>query len=398
MKKSIADLGPLQGKRVIVRVDFNVPLKNGEVQDDYRIRSSLPTIRKIIDQGGRAILISHLGRPKGEVVAGLSLAPVAARLEELLQRPVAFVADIVGDEAKKAVTSMIDGEVLVLENLRFDAREKSNGDDFADALASLGDVFVSDAFGTCHRAHASVCGLPARLPSAAGDVIIKEVEELSPLLEDPPRPYVMVLGGAKLSTKIPLLKNMLGKVDAILVGGGMAYTLLKAQGRAVGTSRVDDSMVETAQQILEELRSQSREGGTTMILPVDNVAAKGIDDVSGYVVSPGDLPEDRMGLDVGPETLAKFVAVLRKAKTVFWNGPLGVFETSPFHLGTEYIATYLAHRSEVTRTIVGGGDSAAAARQLGLADRMAHISTGGGASMEFLEGQSLPGLDALPEN
>jgi phosphoglycerate kinase len=337
-----------------------------------------------------------LGRPKGEKKAELSLAPIARRLEELIEVSVRFVDDVIGDDAQRAVAELKDGELLVLENLRFDAREKKNDAGFAEALASLGDCYVSDAFGTCHRAHASVCGLPTRLPSAAGDLVIKEIEELSPLLTSPARPFVMVLGGAKLSTKIPLMKNMLGKVDAILVGGGMAYTLLKAQGREVGASRVDESMLETSHQILEELRNKSREGGTTMILPVDNVAANGIDDLNGYTIAQGNLPDDRMGLDVGPETLALFVAELRKAKTVFWNGPLGVFERSPFHLGTEYIATYLAHRSEVTRTIVGGGDSAAAVRQLNLSDRMAHVSTGGGASMEFLEGQSLPGLDALP--
>jgi 3-phosphoglycerate kinase len=397
MKKCISDLGSLAGKKVLIRVDFNVPLTGSEVQDDYRIRSSIPTIKKVIEQGGRAILISHLGRPEGESKPELSLAPIAKRLEEIIEKPVKFVADTVGNAAQEAVSALGDGELLVLENLRFHPGEKTNAPSFADALAALGDVVISDAFGTCHRDHASVCGLPARLPAAAGELVLKEIEELSPLLENAPRPFVMVLGGAKLSTKIPLMKNMLGKVDAILVGGGMAYTLLKAQGRDVGKSRIDESMLEIAQDILEELRNKSREGGATMILPVDNVAAMGIDDHNGYTIVQGNIPADRMGLDVGPETLALFVAQLRKAKTVFWNGPLGVFETAPFHMGTEYIATYLAHRSEVTRTIVGGGDSAAAVRQLKLADRMGHISTGGGASMEFLEGKSLPGIDALPD-
>lgn len=396
LKKGLSSLGNLKGKRVLIRVDFNVPLKGGKITDDYRIRSALPTIQDIVKAGGRAIVMSHLGRPDGKVKPELSLAPIAAHLGTLIEAPVKFVADIAGEAARKAVAALTDGQVLVLENLRFDAREEGNGEDFAAALAALGDCYVSDAFGTCHRAHASVVGVPARLPSAAGHLVAAEVNELTPLLGDPPRPYVVVLGGAKLETKIPLLRNLLPRVDAVLIGGGMAYTLLKAQGRAVGASRVDNSLIELAQQILEEMRDRSRTGGSTLLLPVDHVVAKGIDDPSGYDIVSGDIPDGLMGLDVGPETLARFIAVLRSAKTVFWNGPLGVFEKTPYHLGTHYLATYLAHRSS-SRTVVGGGDSAAALQQLGFADRVAHVSTGGGASMEFLEGQSLPGIDALPD-
>lgn len=396
-KKSIEDLGSLSSKRVLIRVDFNVPFDDGRISDDFRIRSSLPSLNKVLAQGGRAILMSHLGRPKGKVVEALSLKPVAEHLATLIDATVRFVPDITGEAAQKAASELKDGEVLVLENLRFDPGEKSNDPAFVKALAALGEVYISDAFGTCHREHASVCGLPGLLPSAAGDLVQAEVENLSPLLNDAPRPYVVVLGGAKLETKIPLLENLLPKVDAIVVGGGMAYTFLKAQGHSVGRSRVDESLLEKALNIMESVRESGREGGAQLYTPVDSILAKGLEDPSGFTIAAQDFPDELMGLDIGPKTLDLYLNLLKDAKTVFWNGPMGVFERPPFHLGTLSLATFLAYRQAETKTIVGGGDSAAAVRQLGLADRMAHVSTGGGASMEFLEGKSLPGLDALPD-
>ena len=391
------DLGELAGKRVLIRVDMNVPLKDGVVTDDYRIQKSLTTIEKVRAAGGRVIVMSHLGRPDGAVVPELSLAPVAARLGELIDGTVTFCGSTVGAEAEAAVAAMADGDVLVLENLRFSPGEEGNDDAFADALAKLGDVYLNDAFGTCHRAHASVVGLPARLPAAAGELVRAEVEQLGPLLGEVERPFYVVLGGAKLSTKIPLLKNLINRVDGVLIGGGMAYTLLKAQGREVGKSRVDEDLMDTSLEILEWARNASKGGGPMLVLPLDHVVATGLDNPRGFAIVGPEIPKDKMGLDVGPATIAHFIEHLKTAKTVFWNGPLGAFETSPFHLATHYIATYLAWHSDTTKTVVGGGDSAAAVRMLGLEDRVAHVSTGGGASMEFLEGQSLPGLEALPD-
>lgn len=397
MKKSIAELGSLAGRKVLIRVDFNVPLRDGQVQDDYRIKSSIPTIEAVIGQGGRAILMSHLGRPKGQPSPELSLKSVAEHLGGLIEAPVRFVDDIAGTKARAAVDALQDGEVLVLENLRFDPGEESNAPELVSALAALGDAYISDAFGTCHRAHASVCGLAAALPAAAGALVEAEIKALSPLLDKPKRPFVLLLGGAKLSTKIPLLRNLISKVDAVLVGGGMAYTLLAAQGRKIGASRFDAELLETAQEILEVARGSARGQGPLFGLPVDHVVARGLEDLEGYDIVSGDIPEGLMGLDIGPATLAQFIEALSKAGTVFWNGPVGASEFPPFGAATEYVATYLAHRSAGTATVVGGGDSAAAVRALGLAERLAHVSTGGGAAMEFLEGRSLPGLDALPD-
>lgn len=401
-KRGIDSLGELQGKRVLVRVDFNVPLKQGadgsqQVADDYRLEAALPTIRRLSEAGARVVLMSHLGRPKGEPKPELSLAPVAARLAELLGAPVAFCPETVGAAARAAAAELAEGGVLVVENLRFHKGEKKNDPDFAAALAGLGELYVNDAFGVCHRAHASVAAVTEHLPAACGLLIEREVEALGPLREgSAPGPFVVVLGGAKLGTKIPVLEALIPRCDAILVGGGMAYTLLKAQGKPIGGSRVEDDLLDTATQILESARTRAREQGCQLVLPHDHVVAAGLDDLTGYDVVE-EVPSNRMALDVGPASLAEFVQVLRKAKTVFWNGPLGVFEQPPFHLGTHYVASFLAGRQGDCRTIVGGGDSAAAARQLGLADSMDWVSTGGGASLLYVQGEELPGLDALPE-
>ena len=366
-KRGIESLGELKGKRVLVRVDFNVPLKRGadgsqQVADDYRLEAALPTIRRLSEAGARVVLMSHLGRPKGEPKPELSLAPVAARLAELLGSPVAFCPETVGAAAQAAASELAEGGVLVVENLRFHKGEKKNEPEFAAALAALGELYVNDAFGVCHRAHASVAAVTEHLPSACGLLIEREVEALGPLRDgSAARPLVVVLGGAKLGTKIPVLEALIPRTDAILVGGGMAYTLLKAQGKPIGGSKVEDDLLDTATQILESARTRAREQGCQLVLPHDHVVAAGLDDLTGYDVVE-EVPSNRMALDVGPASLAEFVQVLRTAKTVFWNGPLGVFEQPPFHLGTHYVASFLAGRQGDCRTIVGGGDSAAAAR------------------------------------
>ena len=344
-KRGIDSLGNLAGKRVLVRVDFNVPIEKGAIQDDFRIRSALPTLQRILAQGGRAVLCSHLGRPDGKPDPEASLRPVAVRLGEILGRPVGFSPTTIGPEAEKASRALENGRVLVLENVRFEAGEKKNDPAFVKALAALGDVYVNDAFGTAHRKDASVVGLPKVLPSAAGDLVAAEVEHLSPLRDGTcERPFVVVLGGAKLADKIPVLEALIPRVDGVLIGGGMAYTLLKAQGRTIGTSKDDPSLAATAQKILELAREQSRSGKTQFILPVDHRVARGPNDLRDYDVVEGDIPDGLMGLDVGPLTLSLFYEYLRTAKTVFWNGPLGFFEREPFATGTLGLATYLAHR------------------------------------------------------
>jgi phosphoglycerate kinase len=400
--RGIESLGDLAGKRVLVRVDFNVPLaaptaEGVHVADDYRLLMAMPTIQRLRTARARVVLCSHLGRPKGEVKPELSLGPVAARLGELLDISVAFCDETVGPKAEAAAAALGEGEVLVVENLRFHKGEKGNDADFGAALAKLGEVYVNDAFGVCHRAHASVVRLPELLPAAAGDLVCSEVAAMKPLRDGTAaRPLVVVLGGAKLGTKIPVLQALIPRVDAVLVGGGMAYTLLKAMGKPIGKSRCENDLLDTATQILETARTRTRETGQELVLPHDHVVASGLDDLEGYdVVS--EVPTDQMALDVGPATISEFVRVLRTAKTVFWNGPLGVFENRPFHLGTHYVASFLAGRESECRTIVGGGDSAAAARELGLADRMDWVSTGGGASLLYVQGDDLPGLDAIPE-
>ncbi len=393
-KRGLESLGDVKGKKVLVRVDFNVPIEKGRIEDDFRIRSAVPTISWILERGGRAVLMSHLGRPDGKPDPEASMKPVADLLGKIIGRKVAFSNATVGGVAEAAAKKLENGDVLVIENVRFEAGEKKNDPEFAKALARLGDVYVNDAFGVAHRKDASVVGMPKLLPAAAGLLVEQEVKTLSPLRDgSAPRPFVVVLGGAKLGDKIPVLEALIPRVDRILVGGGMAYTLLKARGEKVGKSRVDDTVLETAKKILAKA---SEKAPDMLVLPCDHQVARGIEDHSGYDVVDS-VPDDLMGLDIGPRTVAAFLGHLRGAKTVFWNGPLGVFETPPFQLGTQHVATYLASRGHATKTVVGGGDSASAARALGLAEKMGFVSTGGGASLEFVQGVELPGIAALPD-
>ncbi len=385
-KKTVRDID-LRRKRVLVRVDFNVPLKDGEVGDDTRIRAALPTIRYLLEQEAVIILMSHLGRPKGKVVPGLSLSPVAAHLHTLLRRPVAFVEECVGPEVKALAAKLRPGDVLLLENLRFHPEERGNDPDFAAQLAALADVYVNDAFGTAHRAHASTAGVPQHLPAVAGFVMKKELEFLGQALLSPQRPYIAILGGAKVSDKIGVIQSLLSDVDALLIGGGMANTFLLAQGREVGDSLVEADSVPLAQQLMEE-------AGERLLLPEDVVIADKFDaDAAARVVPADAVPAGWRIMDIGPATVERYSKALAAAQTVVWNGPMGVFEFPRFAEGTFAIARVLAEADAVT--VIGGGDSAAAVRQAGLADRMTHISTGGGASLEFLEGKELPGVAAL---
>ena len=393
MIKGLDDLD-VASRRVLVRVDLNVPLIDGRpprVADDLRIEESLPTIRELADAGARVVLMSHLGRPKGEVVEALRLAPVAARAAELLGRPVAAAADTVGDDARARVDALRDGEVLLLENLRFDPREEANDDAFADALASLGDAYVDDAFGAAHRAHASVVGVPARLDDvAAGRLLQKELRALSRLLEDPPRPFVAILGGAKVSDKLGVIGSLLERVDALLVGGAMAFTFLRAQGADVGGSRVEEDQLDAVRGFLD----QAVDRGVDLLLPTDVVAAAAFHESARHrTVAADAVPQAWMGLDVGRDTVARFSDVVRGAASVLWNGPMGVFEWDAFAAGTRGVAEAVAACDGFT--VVGGGDSAAAIRSMGLADRVDHVSTGGGAALELLEGIELPGVAVL---
>lgn len=401
-KRGIEALGPLSGKRALVRVDFNVPLREegGQVAvaDDYRLEMSLPTIKKLIERRARVVLCSHLGRPKKKGDKKLSLAPVAARLGQLLQgTKVKFHGECYGEEAERLTRDdLFPGEVLLLENLRYEEGEQKGDPAFGQALARLGDVYVNDAFGVSHRPDASVAQLPALLPAAAGELVRTEVERLQPLRDGTAaRPYVVILGGAKLSDKIPVLEALIPKVDAVFVGGGMAYTFLKAMGKPIGKSRCDDEMIAKAQEILELARERSRETGRELLLPRDHVVSTSPDDLSGYGVVDT-IPDGMMALDIGPQTIADFSKRLADVKTVFWNGPLGMFEKKPFHLGTHYVASVLAYTKQI-HCVVGGGDSAAATRELGLEQQMDWVSTGGGASLEYVQGETLPGIEALPE-
>jgi 3-phosphoglycerate kinase len=372
-KLSVRDLD-LKGKRALVRVDFNVPVKDGKVTDDTRIKASLPTIRHILEKGGKAVLVSHLGRPDGKPSEKYSLKPVAARLSELLGRPVDF------GEPK-------GGELTLLENVRFDPGEEANDEALAKKLSGYGDLYVNDAFGTAHRAHASTAGVTKFFKqSAAGFLIDKEIQYLGKILQNPDKPFVAIMGGSKVSDKILILEQLAKKVDTILVGGGMAYTLLKAQGKPVGASKVEADRLDLAKKILSQAR---------IVLPVDHVAADKFDAAAKTQVV-ADVPDGWMGLDIGPKSVDLFKAELSKAKTVLWNGPVGVFEMDPFALGTKSLATHLASLKNAT-TVVGGGDTAAAVEKFGVADKMSHVSTGGGASLEFLEGKTLPGIAALSE-
>jgi phosphoglycerate kinase len=386
-KISIQDLD-LKGKKVFVRVDFNVPIKDGKVTDDLRIREALPTIQYGIDHGAILVLASHLGRPKGKRKPEFSLAPAAERLSELLGKKVAFVSDCIGPEVEKAVAQAKPGDVLLLENLRFYPEEEANDPEFSRKLAAQTPVYVNDAFGSAHRAHASTEGITHFVEkAAAGFLMEKELRYLGGALESPQRPFIAILGGAKISDKIEVIENLLGKVDRLLIGGAMAFTFLKSQGKSIGSSLCEEDKVDLARELMA--RAQSR-----IALPSDAVASTGLDDeTSAHTVPAGQIPEGQMGLDIGPKTSAEYADIIRTAKTIVWNGPMGVFEKNAFSAGTVNVAKAVADSKAVS--IIGGGDSAAAVAKAGVADRITHISTGGGASLEFLAGQVLPGVAAL---
>jgi len=390
-KKSVDDI-QVKGLKVLVRCDFNVPMVDGKITDENRLVAALPTIKKLIADGGRVILCSHMGKPKGEPKPELSLAPVAARLSELLGQEVKFAADatVVGDNAKAAVAAMKDGEVVLLENTRYRAEETKNGEAFSKELASLCDVFVNDAFGTAHRAHCSNVGVTEYVDTAAvGYLMQKEIDFLGNAVNNPERPFVAILGGSKVSSKISVIENLLEKVDTLIIGGGMAYTFAKALGGNVGNSLLEEDYCEYALNMLKK----AEEKGVKLLLPLDNVIADDFsNDANTQVVATGEIPDGWEGLDIGPKTAALYAETVKTAKTVVWNGPMGCFEMPNFAAGTEAVAKALADTDAVT--IIGGGDSAAAVNQLGYGDKMTHISTGGGASLEFLEGKELPGVAA----
>ena len=391
MKKTVKDVD-VRSKRVLVRVDYNVPLDaNGNVSDDKRITASLPTINYLLEQGARIILCSHLGRPKGEVKKEFSLAPVAKRLKELLPGVnIYFASDCIGEEAERKAAALKDGEILLLENLRFHKEEEKNDPEFAKKLASLAEIYVNDAFGTVHRAHASTAGVAAYLPAVAGFLIGKELSMMGGALENPERPFVAILGGAKVADKIGVITNLLNKCDTLLIGGGMAYTFFKAMGYEIGDSLLDAESIDLAKQLMET----AKEKGVKLLLPVDTVVAKAFAaDAEHMTVSANAIPAGWQGLDIGEKTRELFAAEIKNAKTVIWNGPMGVFEFPEFAKGTEAVAKACAECGGTT--IIGGGDSASAVKKLGYADKMTHISTGGGASLEFLEGKVLPGVAAL---
>lgn len=388
-KKTIRDIDP-KGKRVFVRVDFNVPLRDGEIGDDTRIRASLPTLKDLLDRGAALVLASHLGRPKGKRAPEMSLAPVAKRLSELLGKPVKMLDDCVGPAVKEAVSSLKPGEVALLENLRFHPEEEGGDEDFAKQLAELADIYVNDAFGTAHRAHASTAVMAKFLPAVAGLLVEKEIEMLSRVLHSPERPLVAILGGLK--PKIGVITNLMRLVDTLVIGGGMAYTFLKAQGKEIGRSVLDEKSLDLSRQILE----QSAKSGPPLLLPSDVVITTELKEgAPTRVVSVDEIPADWMGADIGPETRQRFAQAIAGAKMVVWNGPMGVFEIPAFAEGTRVIAQAVAESGAMS--IVGGGDSAAAIKELGFGDKVTHVCTGGGASLEFLEGKELPGIAALED-
>ncbi|WP_229421525.1 phosphoglycerate kinase [Massiliimalia timonensis] len=397
-KKTVDDIN-FAGKKVLARCDFNVPLKNGVITDENRIVAALPTIKKLIADGAKVILCSHLGKPKGEPKPELSLAPVAKRLSELLGQEVVFAADdnVVGENAKAAVAAMKDGDVVLLQNTRYRAEETKNGEAFSKELASLCDVFVNDAFGTAHRAHCSTVGVASYVDEACvGYLMGKELKYLGNAVEDPARPFVTILGGAKVADKLNVIENLLNKADTLIIGGGMAFTFLKAKGYNVGKSLVDDSKIDYCKDMLKK----AEEKGVSLLLPVDNVMIKDFPDpidtpVETKVCNDAEMDPEMMGVDIGPKTRELFADAVKSAKTVVWNGPMGVFENPTLAEGTIAVAKALAETDAIT--IIGGGDSAAAVNTLGFGDKMTHISTGGGASLEFLEGKALPGIECVSD-
>ena len=388
-KKTVEDL-EVSGKRVLVRCDFNVPLKDGVITSDKRIVASLPTIKYLIDNGAKVILCSHLGRPKGEVVPEFSLAPVAVRLGELLGKEVKMAKDVVGESAQALAAELKDGEVLLLENVRYEKGETKNDPELSKKFAALADLYVNDAFGSAHRAHSSTTGVADYLPAACGYLIQKEIEFIGGALANPKRPLVAILGGAKVSDKIGVITNLLDKCDTIIIGGGMAYTFMKALGYEIGTSLLEADRVEDAKNMMETAKAK----GVKFLIPVDNKVGKEYaPDTEAMVIDSDSIPEGWMGLDIGPKTQALFAEAVKGSGTVIWNGPMGVSEWENFAAGTIAVATAVAESGAIS--IIGGGDSAAAVQKLGFADKMSHISTGGGASLEFLEGKELPGIYAL---
>lgn len=393
MKKTVRDI-EVRGKKALVRCDFNVPMQDGAITDDVRITSALPTIRYLVDHGAKVILMSHMGRPKGEAKMEYTLKPVADRLSRLLGQDVIFnsVPEVVNEQVTEAAAGLKDGQVMLLENVRFRKEETKNEPTFAKELADLGDLFVNDAFGTAHRAHCSTAGVADYLPAVSGFLIEKEVQFLGDALEQPKRPFVAIMGGAKVGDKIPVIENLLKKVDTLVIGGGMSYTFFKAMGLEIGTSILDEESIELA----DRLMKQAQEAGVKLLLPIDVVCAREFDNNSETLqCTREEIPVDYMGMDIGPESIKAICQEVEQAKTVVWNGPMGVFEMPNFAEGTKKVAEGLADSSAAT--IIGGGDSAAAAAQFGFADKMTHISTGGGASLEFLEGKVLPGIAVLED-
>jgi phosphoglycerate kinase len=392
-KLSVEEL-EVKGKRVLVRVDFNVPLdkKTGEITDDMRIKAAIPTVKYIIEHGGKAILVSHLGRPKGEIVENLRMNKVAERLESIVKKKVKKLNDCIGPEVEKETAAMQEGEIILLENVRFHKEETKNDPEFARALANLAEVYVSDAFGTVHRAHASTEGAAKFIKGAAGFLLKKEIDAFDKILNSPEKPFVAILGGAKIADKIGVIENLMDKVDTILIGGGMVFTFEKAQGLEIGKSVVEDDKLELARQILEKAKGKN----VKIITPLDHVVARECTpEAERKIVNRRNIPSDWMGLDIGPETIEGFRNILAKAKTILWNGPLGVFEVEPFSRGTMAIAEAIAQTKAMT--VVGGGDSVAALTKAGVLGKINHVSTGGGASLELLEGKELPGISALTD-
>lgn len=388
-KKTVEDI-EVKGKRCIVRCDFNVPVKDGVITDDKRIREALKTVKYLKDNGAKIILCSHMGRPKGEFNMKYSLAPVAERISELMGCEVVMAKDVIGEDAKAKAAALKDGDILLLENLRFHKEEEKNVPEFAKELASFADIYVNDAFGTAHRAHASTAGIADYLPAVCGYLIQKEIDIMGKALNDPARPFVAILGGAKVSDKIGVIENLIDKVDSLVIGGGMAYTFLKAKGYNIGTSLLEEDKIDLAKSLMEKAAAKN----VNLLLPVDTAINDKFENTDNFSVVDADkMPDGFMGLDIGPKSVELFSETIKNAETVVWNGPMGVFEFEAFATGTKAIAKAVAESGAIS--IIGGGDSAAAVEQLGFADKMTHISTGGGASLEFLEGLELPGIAAL---